>query len=476
VANTIAATISAQGQAAIATVRISGEDCCSILESILSPSAKRSLHNPRLACYGHIYDLLNTSENTTKPSILDTAVVTFFPGPGSFTGEDVAEISIHGSAFLTSVLLDNVTALGARIAKPGEFSERAFLNGKLDLTQAEAIADLIKAETRSQAQAAQSQLQGRLSKLIIDLGEPLRDLLAEVEAQIDFPEEEIGRLDYTNWMEAINKSREATLSHLATFSSGRLIREGAQVVIAGIPNAGKSSLLNKILGQERAIVSSLAGTTRDSIEAHISLDGLMVNIWDTAGLVNDELEASPDYRTDAIERMGIAHSWNHIADADCIVFLLDPLSDVEVQLQILSAVQEKNAETLLVVNKCDLVSEDLKASIVRQVSALDLEAPLFLSAENAQGLSNALVCLKNKLLGNAIKPETVMITTARHAQALSLACDLLSEALGACSQGLAPEFVAFHIRESLSCLDEIIGYTATEDILGRIFSKFCIGK
>ncbi|MFN8390440.1 MAG: tRNA uridine-5-carboxymethylaminomethyl(34) synthesis GTPase MnmE [Bdellovibrionota bacterium] len=457
--DTIAAPITAHGRAGVAVVRISGPLAAPVLAQI-SPRASLITAQPRTLVMTPFLE----GQITGADHVLDYGLAAYFPAPNSFTGEDCVELNLHGSPYLVTRLMSILAELGVRSAKPGEFSERAFLNGKLDLSQAEAIADLIAADTEIQARVAREQLEGRLSKALSDLGEPLRNLLAEIEAHIDFPDEDIEPLTYSEWTSALRAIEGQIEAYLRSFAYGRLCREGALVVLAGVPNAGKSSLLNRLLGEDRAIVTAVPGTTRDSIEEPASLGGLRVRFCDTAGLATE-------HRTpDEVEQLGIERSWKKLTQADLVLYVFDISTGLDAELDIVEGVRQSARKVMLVANKADLVSN---AGAGNLPSGSDAR---LVSAQNGEGIAQLADAIVAELLGDDAQSDALLITNQRHFEALRGADRALKDALVALQSSTPAEFVAVDLRAALGALEEIIGSTPTEDILGRIFSKFCIGK
>lgn len=463
--DTIVAPITGRG--AVQLFRVSGPLTRHVLETLFT-AADTAFARPRELVMGTLDDALSPSES------LDQVLVAYFPAPRSFTGEEVAEIGLHGSPYLAERLLQNLQHLGVRLAEPGEFTRRAFLNGRLDLSQAEAVGDLIMAETEAQARIARAQLEGRLSQAVSALGEPLRAMLAEIEAWIDFPEDDISPATREEWRESLEQVRAALQRYLESFRTGRLVREGAQVALAGRPNAGKSSLLNRLVGEERAIVTATPGTTRDLIEERISLEGVPVRLWDTAGLVD---AATADRSVEEAEALGVERSWRQLQQSECVLYVIDlaQWSDEEDQHALLAQVASRSARLILVANKADLLSPE-QVKIRLAACAQRHSGPVVaVSAQTGEGLDALRSALCAELFASP-PSGSLVITNRRHQEALERARGEVEEALRAVHNGEPPEVVSLAARAALGHLSDIIGVTHTEEILGRIFTKFCIGK
>jgi tRNA modification GTPase len=394
--------------------------------------------------------------------VLDQVLLTLMRKPRSYTGEDVVEIHCHGGVFLVQQILGLVLTQGARQAEPGEFTKRAFLNGRVDLSQAEAVLDLIRARTEKSANLALGQARGMLSHWVDELREELLDILVQVEAAIDFPEEEIELLQRRELAGKIAalKSRISNISN--TYNWGKLFREGARVCICGRPNVGKSSLLNALLGEERVIVTPIPGTTRDVIEESINLNGLPAVIWDTAGIRETG---------DQIERIGVDLSRRHVDRADAVIVVLDGsealTQDDEALLE--SLVQKK---VLIVVNKNDLPQSFESRELARfgcfgRISRV--------SAKTNQGILRLKENLRALLIDTEVDAP-VVITNIRHRAALDRSLASLHHAIRALQEDYASEFIAIDLNEAREALEEITGAIQNDDILERIFSNFCIGK
>ena len=454
--DTITAVATAVGEGGIAIVRVSGPDAERIAKEIFFRSRGR---NGALRSHTLHYGAIREPDTG---ELLDEALLTLMRKPRSYTGEDVVEVHCHGGPFLVRRIMELILSRGARHAEPGEFTKRAFLNGRLDLAQAEAVLDLIRARTDKGMRLALGQVQGGLSKWVGELREDLLDLLVQVEAAIDFPEEEIELLQRDRLIEKIETLKEKIAGLIASYEWGRLFREGARVCITGRPNVGKSSLLNALLGEERVIVTPEPGTTRDVIEESINLGGLPVVIWDTAGIRD---------ACDQVERIGVDFSLKRLAEAEGVLLVLDGSAPLSPEDEfVLQAVEGKKG--LVVINKSDL-PQRLDVQRVRPL-APDKEV-ISVSAKEGNGLDDLKHALRSLLLGVQSEPP-IAVTNLRHKAALERAQQSFSEAATALRNGLPPEMVAVDLQEAKEGLEEVIGIVTNDNILERIFSQFCIGK
>lgn len=454
--DTIAAIATAPGRAGISVIRISGNQALTIAQTLTAKPLK-----PR---YATLAELRNQNGK-----LLDEAIVIYYPAPHSFTGEHVVELQGHGGHVLINRLLQEVVRLGARIAAPGEFSQRAFLNDKIDLTQAEAIADLIDAGSEAAADNALMSLQGGFKKHIEQLLQQIIEIRVYVEAAIDFPEEEIDFLSDGKVEQALEAIIEQLISTENKAQQGALLKEGIRVVIAGRPNAGKSSLLNALSERESAIVTDIAGTTRDVLHETIQIDGLPIQITDTAGIRDTE---------DPVEKIGVARAKQELEKAQVILVLLDSkllsisegnLEQVcDQELQHLGLTELASDKLCFIVNKIDLTTlPEGRLSKQRHVFAL--------SAKTETGLSTLKTFLKEKA-GYQQAQEGLFTARARHLNALARAKESVLQALQQLRLYNAGELVAEDLRSAQEQLGEITGEFSNDDLLGEIFSSFCIGK
>lgn len=450
----IAAIATAPGRGAVGIVRVSGRGIAPVIEAVCG-----KLLTPREATYGPF--------RAADGSPIDHGLALFFPGPNSYTGEDVLELQAHGGPVVLQLLLARCleagAALGVRVAEPGEFTQRAFLNDKIDLAQAEAIADLIDASTEAAARSASRSLAGEFSREIHSLRDALIHLRMLVEATLDFPEEEIDFLQQSDAQGQLDRIRAQLAVVMQRTRQGALLREGIKVVIAGQPNAGKSSLLNALAGAELAIVTPIAGTTRDIVSQAIQIEGVPLHVVDTAGLRDSD---------DPVEKIGIERAWGQIADADAVLFLHDlsrrhhadyQTADAEIQ-RTLADKRPASVPVVEVWNKVDLAHEAVP------------EGGIAMSARTGEGLE----ALRRRLLevaGWQSAPEGVWLARERHVQALRRVQSHLDEAEQFLDpRALALDLLAEELRLSQNALNEITGEFSADDLLGVIFSSFCIGK
>ncbi|SFN55395.1 tRNA modification GTPase trmE [Izhakiella capsodis] len=450
--DTIVAQATPPGRGGVGILRISGNQAAAVARAVLGKQLR-----PRYAEY--------LPFNDANGAALDEGIALWFPGPHSFTGEDVLELQGHGGPMILDMLLKRIITLpGLRIARPGEFSERAFLNDKLDLAQAEAIADLIDASSEQAARSALNSLQGAFSQRVNTLVEALTNLRIYVEAAIDFPDEEIDFLSDGKIEMQLQTAIRDLESVRAQAQQGTLLREGMKVVIAGRPNAGKSSLLNALAGREAAIVTEIAGTTRDVLREHVHIDGMPLHIIDTAGLRD---------ASDEVERIGIARAWQEIEQADRVLFMLDSTTtDATEPAEIWPDFVARLPATLpitVVRNKADLTGEITGLTEVNGHSLIRLSAH---TGEGIDGLRNHL----KQSMGFAGNTEGGFLARRRHLTALELAATHLQQGKDQLLGAQAGELLAEELRLAQQALSEITGEFTADDLLGRIFSSFCIGK
>ncbi len=454
--DTIAAIATPAGEGGVGIVRVSGPDAERIAAALfVRAEGKNGNLKSHMLHYGTIRD-------PKSDKILDQVLLTIMRRPRSYTGEDVVEVHCHGGVFVVHRILGLVLAQGVRHAEPGEFTKRAFLNGRLDLAQAEAVLDLIAARTEKGADLALSQIKGELSNWIGDLREQLLDILAQVEAAIDFPEEEIELLERPALVAKIDALRDKITIITGTYEWGRLFREGAKVCICGRPNVGKSSLFNALLGAERVIVTPIPGTTRDVIEESINLDGLPIVLWDTAGIRDT---------ADQVEQIGVDLSREHLEKSEAAVVVLDGSASLtDEDIIFLSSTTKKMG--LIAINKIDLeqrVDRDQLRQIVGDKKIVTVSATL------GHGLQELRKSLRELILHTDMEPPFVL-TNLRHKSALLCGEQALADAGLALEETQPPELVAVALQQARESLEEVVGVIQKDDVLELIFSKFCIGK
>ena len=444
--DTIAAISTPAGFGGIGVVRLSGPGSQAIAKAVAGFVPK-----PRQACYRRFDGGGNT--------VIDHGIVLYFPAPGSYTGEDVLEFQCHGGPVVLNLLLTRVLDLGARTAEPGEFTRRAFLNGKMDLAQAEAVADLINSSTQAAAQCALRSLNGHFSDRVNAIMGELKNLRMFVEAAIDFPEEEIDFLDNDEIVSSVAAIHSQLLQLLENASRGRVLREGLEVAISGLPNAGKSSLLNQLAGLERSIVTPQAGTTRDTVDLMIDLDGLAIRLTDTAGLRES---------SDLVEQQGIERAWAAANAADLVLYLIDVTEGVsETDRRNLAQLQGTNV--LVVWNKIDL-QESLEMPTLHEISD-----QVSISAKYATGLDSIREFLK-RFVGFAVTDEGLFLARRRHLDAIQNALGYVNQAQVALDKHRSGELAAQDLRDAMDELGNLVGAVSADELLGEIFANFCIGK
>jgi tRNA modification GTPase len=440
--DTIVAQATPSGHGGVSIVRLSGPLTQKIAKIVLG-----KLPDPRVACV--------TCFKDKNQQVIDHGIAIFFSAPHSFTGEDVLELQGHGGPVIVNLLIENILALGARLARPGEFSERAFLNGKIDLAQAEAIADLIHAATEQAAKSAMRSLQGDFSHKIKKLVEAVIQLRMYIEAAIDFAEEEIDFLSDQHLHQRFKNIHAEVIAVKNAARQGTLLRDGITVVIAGKPNAGKSTLLNKLSGKDLAIVTDIPGTTRDILREHIHIDGLPLHIMDTAGLRET---------LDKVEQEGIKRAYKEIEQADLVLYLVEG----EDLAEFIPAIPD-TVPIIIVRNKIDLTHDN------PTVDQHGNKTFVAISAKMNVGLDLLKAAIKSSI-GFSTHNEGTFSARQRHIDALERAAQSLTAAYHQLIETKAGELVAEDLRQAQRALDEITGEFSTEDLLGRIFSSFCIGK
>lgn len=466
--DTICALSTPQGMGAIAMIRISGSETFPILQKIFKPFSPR--HNPENAVpYSLIFGKMMDED-----TIVDEVMVGIFKGPNSYTGEDVAEISCHGSVYIQEQIIRLLLKNGCRMADPGEYTMRAFTAGKMDLSQAEAVADLIESESKASHQVAMQQMRGGFSNEIKDLRGELINFASLIELELDFGEEDVEFADRTQLSELLAKIKTVITRLLDSFDTGNVIKNGVPVAIVGAPNAGKSTLLNALLNEEKAIVTDIAGTTRDAIEDEITLGGIKFRFIDTAGIRETE---------DLVESIGIKKTFEKIEQSRIVLYLFnvqpfdsaqgDAVKQQLIRDEIAQLKEKTVGKTLIVLaNKMDLISN---ASLLQNLGEVENLIPI--SALNKSGLQELENRLTSEINLGALNSNQTIVTNARHHHALQQSLEDIIRVEEGMSNHISGDFLAMDIREAFKHLGSIIGEVDTDrDILGNIFGKFCIGK
>ena len=458
ITDTIVAPATATGKSSVSIIRISGADALNIAKQIFVPKTegKKIQDSKRTLIYGHIVE---------DGQIVDEVLLSYMKAPHTFTCEDIIEINCHGGNKGTEKIISLVLSKGARVAEKGEFTKRAFLNGRIDLSQAESVMDIINAKTSKSFENAQKQLSGKLGKTVDEMYKKIEMSLAQITVAIDFPDE----IDEEVTKKELITDLEVIISNLtkikATFKSGKILTDGINIAIVGKPNVGKSSLLNELLEENRAIVTDVAGTTRDVITESLDINGLIVNIMDTAGIRETE---------DTVEKIGIERSISSIENSDMALFMVDASSALEKEdMELYSRVKDK--EHIVIINKTDLDNKLYLEDILKNEDSKNI---IYVSVKNKQGIEN----IKNRIYEQALSYETgdsvdsVIITNARHDSLLAKTIKSLQDAKTALEALVPFEILETDYYNALQYLGEITGKSVTENLLDTVFDKFCIGK
>lgn len=455
--DTIAAIATPFGTGGIGIIKISGPKSFEIAKKIFRRKAQPSALKPYHLHYGEVID-------TQDGSVIDEALLSFMQKPTSYTKEDVVEINCHSGFLVLQKVLEIVLKEGGRLAEPGEFTKRAFINGRIDLSQAEAVVDIVNSQTNASLRVATQQLKGILSKEVMKLKEGLSNVLTYIEASIDFSEEDIDIIPPHELLNKIKVLMDNIRTLIDSYEEGRFYREGISAIIIGKPNVGKSSLLNALLKEKRAIVTSIPGTTRDIIEEAISVKGFPLKIMDTAGMGDTK---------DVIEKEGIRLAKEKLASADLVILVIDSSQELDQgDFDIIEELIDK--KVIIALNKIDLVQE---SSIRRAKDKLKNYSIVPISALYSEGIEELKEAAFSAIIQHKLdSPPSVFITNIRHKIALEKALENLAYAEESLIREMSPEFTALDIQLSLKCLGEIVGETTSDDILDRIFSEFCIGK
>lgn len=457
---TIAAIATAPGEAGIGIVRLSGKEAVDIVDKIFIGKTDKSLRDrePRKLYYGHINDPKDNK-------IIDEVLVVYMKSPNTYTTEDVVEINCHGGIIPVKRILEVVLENGARMAEAGEFTKRAFLNGRIDLAQAEAVMDLISAKTSSGFDVSLNQLEGRLSEEIKEIREHVLKMLAQIEATIDFPDEDdVEELAYENMKEEGNKVLERINKLLSTVDTGKILKEGLKTIILGKPNVGKSSLMNAILRENRAIVTEVPGTTRDIIEEYVNINGIPLKIVDTAGIRETE---------DVVEKIGVDRAKDLINKGDLAIVVFDASENLSQEdLEIIKLV--KNKKSIILLNKTDLKPKLDKEDIEKHLPNKRILTTSMLKGKGLEELENAI---KDMFFNGEVKvTDEIIVNNVRHRNLLLKAKQNIQEALESINMGMPIDCIEVDVKDCWTNLGAISGDSVSEDILDRIFSDFCIGK
>jgi len=461
---TIVALASPSGAGAIAVIRLSGKNALHIASTVFQSVSGKDLLTQKT----HTIHLGYIADGS---KIIDQVLLSIFKNPHSYTGENVVEISCHGSTFIQQQIIQLVLRSGAKMAQPGEFTLRAFLNGKLDLSQAEAVADLIASDNEASHQIAMQQMRGGFSNEISKLREELLNFASLIELELDFAEEDVEFADRTQFAALLNRIEFVLKRLIDSFAVGNVIKNGIPIAIVGEPNVGKSTLLNALLNEERAIVSEIAGTTRDTIEDELVIDGIGFRFIDTAGIRET---------TDVVESIGIQKTFEKIEQAQVVLFLFDGSKFQVSSLDYVTEIEKvKNKFPLkpiiVIINKVDLLSEKEVETISRQLETLDLKLQT-ISAKQKTGIDELKATLLSFVNTGALRNNETIVTNSRHYDSLLKALEEIAKVRYGLEQGISSDLMAIDIREALYYFGEITGEVTNDELLGNIFANFCIGK
>ena len=455
--NTIAAISTATGSGGIGIIRMSGDNCFEIIKKIFRTKNKEILKSIEgySIKYGYIVN--------EKQEIVDEVLVSFFIAPKSYTMENMCEINSHGGSIVEKMILEECLKNGACLAEPGEFTKRAFLNGRIDLSQAESVIDLINSKTEKEAKASINQLSGKLSLKINEIKNDILEIMSDIEATIDYPEYDIEEVTNKNAFEKLDIIKTKLKKLENSFSTGKILKEGIKTIIIGKPNAGKSSLLNLILNEERAIVSEYAGTTRDTIEEFITIKGIPLKLIDTAGIRKT---------TDKIEEIGVNKAISLANDADLIIAILDSSKPLEKEdFEILKLIENK--KSILILNKVDIDNQIIKKKDLEHFNKTIIN----ISAKTGYGIENLYNEIVKMFEINEVEIDNCeIITNIRHKNQIRKAINCIDNSIDSISNNMPIDIISINIREILNCLNDITGENVTDDIINKIFSKFCLGK
>lgn len=456
--DTIAAISTPYGRGGVAVIRISGDEAFAVASSMFLPASGKGLADisPRTAVYGQII---------ADGQIIDDGIATTFRAPSSYTGEDTVEISCHGGILLAEKVLAAALASGARAASAGEFTRRAFLSGKLTLTEAEAVIDLIDARTDDQISLARSQVSGRLSTRLSEIYESLRDLVSSAYVYADYPDEDLSDVTPEQMRDSLVGIKEKLNKLSGGYESARLVREGISAVLVGRPNTGKSSVLNRLLGTDRAIVSSVAGTTRDTIEESITLGRLLIRLTDTAGVRESE---------DEIEQIGVKRSLEALSSADLVLAVFDGSSKLtDDDIELVSALKDKNCPKIALVNKSDLG----EALCIDEISKLDFDKVVTVSALSGEGFDELSFAVTDLFATGLVDYNNeAVIANARQYASITLALSSVNDAISAIDSGFTPDVAGLDIEKAMEAVGQTDGRAVSADIVDAIFHRFCVGK